>query len=221
METGESKKLLSIRGITKAFGQNLVLKGVDMDLCGGEILALIGGNGAGKSTLMKIIMGIYQPDAGCIFINGKEVQIINPSVALEECVYMVPQEPMLFPNMSVFENIIMGFHESNATLKARLQEIMADIGWQMDLTRKAITLSIAEQTLVEILRGLMRNAKILILDEPTSALTFDEVESFFRVVKELKNKGIGIIYITHRLNEVFEIASHVMIMRDGVITLGG
>ncbi len=221
MEKDESQKLLSIRGITKAFGQNLVLKGIDMDLDKGEILALIGGNGAGKSTMMKIIMGIYQPDAGTIRVNGTEVHMAQPSVALASGIYMVPQEPMLFPNMSVLENITMGFKESASSLKARLISIMTDIGWKLDLNRKAITLSIAEQTLVEILRGLMRNAKILILDEPTSALTFDEVESFFRIIKELRNKGIGIIYITHRLSEVFEIATHVLIMRDGLITLGG
>lgn len=221
MDTGESKKLLSVRGITKAFGQNLVLKGVDIDLDRGEVLALIGGNGAGKSTLMKIIMGIYQPDDGCISIDGKVVQMSKPAIALEEGVYMVPQEPMLFPNMNVLENITMGFHEQASVLKARLQSISDDIGWKLDLTRKASTLSIAEQTLVEILRGLLRNAKILILDEPTSALTFDEVGAFFRVVKELKAKGIGIIYITHRLAEVFEIATHVSIMRDGQITLDG
>lgn len=221
MEAGRSEKLLSLRGMTKAFGQNLVLKGVDIDLDRSKVLALIGGNGAGKSTLMKIIMGIYQPDAGSITVDGKEVHMSSPSVALAEGVYMVPQEPMLFPNMSVLENITIGFSEASSVLKTRLHDIMTDVGWKMDLTRKASTLSIAEQTLVEILRGLLRNAKILILDEPTSTLTFDEVGAFFRVVKELKAKGIGIIYITHRLTEVFEIASQVAIMRDGQITLSG
>ena len=221
METSTNKKLLSVKGITKAFGQNRVLKGIDMDVDRGEVLALIGGNGAGKSTLMKIIMGIYQPDGGQIFIDGKEVQMSKPSVALAEGVYMVPQEPMLFPNMNVLENITMGFKESAGALRARLVKIMSEIGWEMELSRKASTLSIAEQTLVEILRGLLRDSKILILDEPTSALTFDEVEAFFKVVRDLKARGIGIIYITHRLTEVFEIATHVSIMRDGTITLEG
>ncbi len=221
MGIGESKKLLSVRDMKKAFGQNQVLKGIDMDLDRGEVLALIGGNGAGKSTLMKIIMGIYQHDSGTIYVDGKEVQMSKPAVALAEGIYMVPQEPMLFPNMNVLENITMGFDESTASLKSRLIDIMNEIGWKMDLSRKASTLSIAEQTLVEILRGLLRNAKILILDEPTSALTFDEVESFFKVVRDLKAKGIGIVYITHRLSEVFDIATHVSIMRDGLITLNG
>lgn len=216
-----SQKLLSVRGITKAFGSNKVLKSVDLDLEQGEILALIGGNGAGKSTLMKIIMGIYQPDSGEISIEGKTLAMTKPSVALSAGIYMVPQEPMLFPNMTVEENITMGFTENQRELRAKLKNIIDDIGWSFDLGRKASTLSIAEQTLVEILRALLREAKILILDEPTSALTFDEVESFFRVIEDLRKKNIGIIYITHRLAEVFEIATHVSIMVDGIITLHG
>ena len=213
--------MLSVRGITKAFGSNKVLKSVDFDLEQGEVLALIGGNGAGKSTLMKIIMGIYQPDGGEISIDGKLTAMTKPSVALSAGIYMVPQEPMLFPNMTVEENITMGFKENQRELRVRLKKIMDDIGWGFDLNRKASSLSIAEQTLVEILRALLRDAKVLILDEPTSALTFDEVESFFRVINDLRKKGIGIIYITHRLAEVFEIATHVSIMVDGIITLHG
>ena len=219
--SGEPNKLLSVRGITKSFGTNAVLKQIDLDLDGGEVLALIGGNGAGKSTLMKIIMGIYQPDDGKIYVNGCLTHLNKASVALSAGIYMVPQEPMLFPNMTIEENITMGFQERKQQLRTRLKSVMNEIGWTFDLNRKASTLSIAEQTLVEIIRGLLRNAKILILDEPTSALTFDEVESFFRIVEELRQKGIGIIYITHRLSEVFDIATHVSIMRDGIITLHG
>ncbi|MCD7895330.1 MAG: sugar ABC transporter ATP-binding protein, partial [Planctomycetaceae bacterium] len=134
---------------------------------------------------------------------------------------LVPQEPMLFPNMSVEENITIGFTEKKADLRRRLAELTAQMNWRVDLSRKAVSLSIAEQQLVEILRGLLRNARILILDEPTSALTFDEVESLFRIVTDLWEKGISIIYITHRLAEVFRIATHVAIMRDGSITLQG
>ena len=221
---GTSKErniLLSIRNIHKSFGINQVLKGINMELGEGEVLSLIGGNGAGKSTLMKIIMGIYQPDEGEISINGQEIHLTRPSVALAHGIYMVPQEPMLFPNMTVEENIIIGFEEKPAELHKRLLEQMKEVGWHMDLNRKASSLSIAEQQLVEILRGLLRQAKILILDEPTSALTFDEAESLFTCVNDLRSKGIGIIYITHRLTEVFEISTSVAIMRDGVITLSG
>lgn len=212
---------LQVRGIRKAFGQNAVLKGIDLSVDAGEVIALIGGNGAGKSTLMKIIMGIYTCDEGEILINGVPNKLGKPSASLAQGIYLVPQEPMLFPNMTVEENIIMGFDEKKGILHARLVKLVEQLGWTLDLSRRADTLSIAEQQLVELLRGLMRDASILILDEPTSSLTFNEVQSLFKIVEDLKKKGIAIIYITHRLTEVFEIATHVAIMRDGIITLNG
>ena len=213
--------LLSVSDIYKSFGDNQVLKGISLEVGAGEVLALIGGNGAGKSTLMKIIMGIYTCDAGQITIGGDVVDISNPSAALAHSIYMVPQEPMLFPNMTVRENITMGFKEKAAELDERLKKVIAETGWDLELSRMASTLSIAEQGMVEILRGLMRNPTVLILDEPTSALTFDEVQSLFACVKELQSKGIGIIYITHRLAEVFEIADSVAILRDGIVAVQG
>lgn len=210
-----------MKGICKAFGTNQVLKGIDLEVQDGEVLALIGGNGAGKSTLMKIIMGIYQQDSGEIAIGGKKVHLSKPSVALVHGVYLVPQEPMLFPNMTLEENVLMGFKKRKTELINRLNLLLKQLGWKLDLTRKAESLSIAEQQLVEILRGLMRHAKILILDEPTSSLTFKEVQSLFKLIETLKVQQISIIYITHRLVEVFQIATRVAIMRDGKITLSG
>ena len=212
---------LQVRGIKKAFGQNVVLKGINLSVDAGEAIALIGGNGAGKSTLMKIIMGIYTCDDGEILIDGKPAKLGKPAASLAAGIYLVPQEPLLFPNMTVLENILMGFNENEAELKKRLTKHMEELGFNLNLQRKANTLSIAEQQLVELLRGMMRNARILILDEPTSALTFGEVQALFKVVEDLKRKGIAIIYITHRLAEVFEIATDVAIMRDGQITLEG
>ncbi len=212
---------MSVRNIYKSFAHNAVLRGISMDLGSGEVLALIGGNGAGKSTLMKIIMGIYSHDSGEIVVNGREMTVGKPAEALANGVYMVPQEPLLFPNMTVEENILIGFDRPQRELHKELVETMESIGWHLDLGRRANTLSIAEQQLVELLRGVLRHAQVLILDEPTSALTFKEVESLFRCVEDLKSKGIGIIYITHRLNEVFEIATTVAIMRDGIVTLSG
>ena len=212
---------LQVKGIRKTFGQNAVLKGIDLSVDAGEVVALIGGNGAGKSTLMKIIMGIYTCDEGEVLIDGKAVKLGKPSASLAQGIYLVPQEPMLFPNMTVLENILMGFNEKEGELKKRLNDCMQELNFNLNLQRKANTLSIAEQQLVELLRGMMRNARILILDEPTSSLTFNEVQSLFKTVEDLKKKGIAIIYITHRLTEVFEIATHVAIMRDGVITLDG
>ncbi len=216
---GGSQTMLEVKGIHKSFGQNAVLKGIDLSVKTGEVIALIGGNGAGKSTLMKIIMGIYQPDQGEVFISGQKVTSHKPSVLLEMGVYLVPQEPMLFPNMTVEANVLIGFKEGRVALHKRLVELLEWLGWHIDLTRKAESLSIAEQQMVEILRGLMRKAKVLILDEPTSALTFNEVKSLFKTIDELKKNNISMIYITHRLTEVFDIATHVAIMRDGVITL--
>ena len=216
-----AEKLLSVRNVYKSFGLNAVLKGISLELAPGEVLALIGGNGAGKSTLMKIIMGIYSHDKGEIFVGGEEMTVGKPAEALARGVYMVPQEPLLFPNMTVEENILIGFDRPRGELRRELLERMEYLGWHIALDRKASSLSIAEQQLVEILRGLLRHARVLILDEPTSALTFKEVESLFKCVEDLKSQGIGIIYITHRLNEVFEIATTVAIMRDGVITLSG
>ena len=215
------ESMLSVRGITKAFGSNSVLKGVDLDVKKGSVVALIGGNGAGKSTLMKIIMGIYGADTGEVYLDGKLCRLGKPSASLAAGIYLVPQEPMLFPNMTVEENVLMGFDAKYSELHKRLTELIAHLGWTLDLTRKAATLSIAEQQLVELLRGMMRDARLLILDEPTSSLTFNEVESLFGIVRDLKAKGISIIYITHRLTEVFQIADEVLIMRDGIITLSG
>lgn len=221
MTMKQSAPRLQVKGIRKAFGQNVVLKGIDLSVDAGEVVALIGGNGAGKSTLMKIIMGIYSCDEGEILIDGKAVKLGKPAASLAQGIYLVPQEPMLFPNMTVLENILMGFNENESELKKRLNVCMQELGFDLNLQRKASTLSIAEQQLVELLRGLMRNAQILILDEPTSSLTFNEVQALFKTVEDLKKKGIALIYITHRLTEVFEIATHVAIMRDGVITLEG
>lgn len=219
--TASTSPIISVAGIQKCFGLNSVLKGIDLCVSPGEVIALIGGNGAGKSTLVKIIMGIYQPDKGEICVKGDKVCLTKPTAALARGIYMVPQEPLLFPNMTVEENITIGFKEKRSILRRRLEEKMNELGWHLELSRKASGLSIAEQQLVEILRGLMRNAQLLILDEPTSALTFGEVESLFKCIADLKNKNIGIIYITHRLSEVFEIATSVAILRDGVVTLSG
>lgn len=215
------KKLLSVRDIYKSFARNQVLKGINLEICEGEVLALIGGNGAGKSTLMKIIMRIHEQDKGEIYFDDKKVASYKPLEAMEIGMYLVPQEPMLFPNMTVEENIIVGFNENTLELHKRIVYLLEQLGLKIDLSRKALTLSIAEQQLVELIRGLLRNAKLLILDEPTSALTFNEVKSLFKIIDDLKKKNIGIIYITHRLDEVFEIATHIAIMRDGIITLNG
>jgi len=213
--------LVYLDNIKKSFATNLVLKGVTLKLSPGEIVAIIGGNGAGKSTLMKILMGIYTPDSGNIYIDGEKSSLLSPSASLQKGIYYVPQEPMLFPNMTVEENVLIGMKGNRKALKHRLVELMKRLGWNISLSRTADTLSIAEQQLIEIVRGLLRDSKILILDEPTSSLTFKEIESLFKIMKDLREQGIGMFYITHRLTEVFEISTHVVLLRDGKITSSG
>lgn len=213
--------LLKIEGVIKSFKKNSVLKGINLEIFKGDILSIIGGNGAGKSTLMKIIMGIYLPDGGDIYFEGEKVDIMTPSDALNKGIYMIPQEPLIFPNMTIEENIFIGIDRDQDQLRKELKLILKENEWTLDLSRKAITLSISEQQIVEIVRGILRNAKLLILDEPTSALTFDEVESLFKTLRRLKENGVGMIYITHRLTEVFDISNRVAIMKDGEITACG
>ena len=214
--------LLSARGVFKTFGLNAVLKGIDLDVGKGEVLALIGGNGAGKSTLMKIIMGIYQPDEGELVIAGGKINTFKPSVILAKGVYMVPQEPMLFPNMTVEENVLIGFKEKTGPLRKRLIQIMDDIGWHLDLTRKAMSLSIAEQQLVELLRGLLRNARVLILDEPTAGLDPQGVSDIMRLLAELRGRlGMTIIIATHDMDIVPLYCDYAYLLNGGKIAAEG
>ena len=217
----DQELLLSAKRIYKNFGRNQVLKGTDLELFGGEVLALIGGNGAGKTTLMKIIMGIHSLDDGTLVIQHRPAYRLNPKKSMEMGAYMVPQEPMIFPHMSVFANIVMGFDQPLKELNTRLSEIYRQTECTIDLNRLGMTLSIAEQQMVEIMRGMLRNSRILILDEPTSALTYNEVEVLFNIVRSMQERGVGIIYITHRLTEVFRLSTRIAVMSDGRITQTG
>lgn len=221
LSSKENIPMLSIKEVHKSFGENKVLKGIDLEIYNGDVISIIGGNGAGKSTLMKILMGIYGADQGEICINGKLVNLSTPSLAILNGIYLVPQEPMLFQNMSILENIIIGIVGDKNALLEEVNTLTKKFDWKVDLKRKAYTLSIAEQQIVEILRGLLRKSKILILDEPTSTLTFKETKLLFEMIKDLKKDGVGIFYITHRLSEVFQITNKVVVMCDGKITLNG
>jgi AI-2 transport system ATP-binding protein len=211
--------LVSLEGIWKFFGGVAVLKGVDLDLRPGEVHALLGGNGSGKSTMMKILSGAYVRDGGTILQGGKPVTFSSPEAAHQHGIYLVPQEPKVFPNMSVYENIVCGMKVTGPAMVERVAGYAADLGLEGDLQDPASTLSIANQQLLEIIRGLVRDARVLILDEPTSTLTFKEVSSLFSRMRLLTEKGIGIFFISHRLNEIFEISDRVSVLRDGVIVL--
>ncbi|WP_141558131.1 sugar ABC transporter ATP-binding protein [Bacillus cereus] len=213
--------LLQVKKMSKAFSNQLVLKEVNLQVERSDIYALVGGNGAGKSTLMKILTGLYSYDSGEMYVKGMRQQFTNPKEAHREGIYLIPQEPLIFPHMTIEENICIGLKGTRKKLKVKVQQLIDSLGWDIDLNELGGLLSIAQQQLVEIVRGLIREAEILILDEPTSTLTTHEMKSLFVLLKSLQEKGIGMIYITHRFPEIFEIANKVAILRDGMITNQG
>lgn len=213
--------LLFVKDIKKSFSNQHVLKGITLWLEAGEVFALVGGNGAGKSTLMKILTGLYTYDEGEMIVRGKPVLFSKPAEAHRQGIYLIPQEPLIFANMTIEENVCIGLKQNKQKLRTKLRNLIEELGWDLQLHTRASVLSIAQQQLVEILRGLIREAEILILDEPTSTLTAHEIKSLFTVIEKLKAKGIGMIYITHRFPEIFTIADKVAILRDGVISSQG
>jgi AI-2 transport system ATP-binding protein len=219
MQNDAKAPLVALRGIWKVFESVTVLRGIDFEILPGKVHALLGGNGSGKSTIVKIISGAYQPTAGTIEIGGVADVLSGPSEAHSKGIYMVPQEPHIFPNLTVQENLTMGLAGETAANAQRAREIADEIGLNVDFAAPGGELSIANQQLVEIVRGLLRNARVLILDEPTSSLTRREVASLAAQVENLTAKGIGILFISHRLNEVLDFSDKVSVLRDGHFVL--
>lgn len=210
-----------MRGIAKGFPGVRALDGVDLDLYSGEVLALLGENGAGKSTLIKVIGGAHLPDEGTIEIDGRIVPIETPQDSLRAGIGMIYQEFNLVHGLTARENIFLGQEPSRFGFVPRSEErekalkLFERIGVEIDPEKPCGELSVAEQQVVEIAKALSQNARIIVMDEPTAALTPREVEGLLRVVRELKSQGIGIIYISHRLDEIDAIADRVTILRDG------
>lgn len=216
--------VLEVHNIYKSFSSTKpVLQGVNFDLKKGEIHALLGENGAGKSTLIKIINGVLQPDSGELILEGKKVHFRNSMEAQKHGIAAVYQELALFPELTVAENIFIGHYRYKSFFKSidwrrlydEAEEFLLSLGIKINPKALVKELSIAEKQLVEISRVLAINPKILIMDEPTSSLTLEETQRLFSIIKTLKRKGTSIIFISHRLEEVFEIADRVTVLRDG------
>lgn len=217
-----SEYRLEMRNITKHFGGVKALTDVSLKVEPGEIHALIGENGAGKSTLMKILSGAYVRDGGQIFIDGKEVKISDPKESKDQGVAIIYQEFMLAPDLTVAENIYIDKLSAGKKfinwkeLRNNAREQLERLGFgDIDPNTKCGSLSVAYQQVVEICKCLTRNAKILVFDEPTAVLTFSEIEKLFSVIKKLKEEGVSIIYISHRLEEIFELSQHISVLKDG------
>ena len=216
---------LKAQGIRKSFGGVEVLHGVDLDAVGGSVLALLGENGAGKSTLVKIIAGDYTPDGGQIIVGDESFSSLTPIAARDLGVAIIFQEFQDAPTLTVAENISLGRIPNRfgivdwRAVTRRARTILDELGVDIDPSRRVSTLRVGERQIIEIARALSRSAKLLILDEPTAALSHHEAETLFSFIRRLRGQGVAIIYITHRLDEVTTIADRVQVLRDGNVSL--
>lgn len=215
-------ELLRMEGISKQFAGVMALKNVHFDLRAGEVHALVGENGAGKSTLIKVLSGVYRPTAGEIYINGQKAALANAGDALKAGVGTIYQEFNLVPSLSIAENIFLGKELKKGgcldrqRMIERANELMKQMGFEKtNSAQRVSTLSVAQQQMVEILKSLFNDSRILVLDEPTAVLTDRESERLFEMIRTLRERGVGIIYISHRLEEVLSLADRITVLRDG------
>ena len=218
--------LLEVKNLSKTFPGVVALNNVSVGFLKGEIHALVGENGAGKSTLIKIIGGKYHSDSGRILFKGKELKITDPHKALEMGISIVYQEYNLIPNLKVVENILLGHEPIGKIRKIDWKiarefslDLMNRLNVSIDLDKYVSELGAAEAKIVEILKALAANAEIVIMDEPTAALPEREVESLFGLIRSLKDSGVTVIYISHRIDEIFSIADRVTVLKDGKLGL--
>ncbi|PUA38003.1 D-xylose ABC transporter ATP-binding protein [Paenibacillus elgii] len=215
--------VMKLDAVHKSFHGVKVLHGVSLELFKGEVHALMGENGAGKSTLMKIMAGIYKPDSGTTFYRGKEVHWNNPMEARNQGISVIHQEISLSPNLSIGENILMGTkYPRNAwgftkwsEIYRKAEKVLRSIGSELNPRESVSKISVAQQQMVEIARALSIKSEILIMDEPTASLTDKEIEKLFVIIEDLKRKGVSIVYISHRMDEIFRISDRFTVMRDG------
>ncbi len=215
-----NEPIMEIKNISKRFDMTQALEDVSLNLYPGEILALVGENGAGKSTLIKIMTGIYKPDQGQIFLDGQPVEINNSQEAQVLGIAAIYQEPMIFPDLNVAENIFISHRDRGLMVNwgemyQDAEKILAQLDVKMDVRIPARGLTLAAQQAVEIAKAISLQVRILIMDEPTASLSAHEVTQLFKTVRALRNQGVSILFIGHRLEEVFEIADRVTVLRDG------
>jgi ribose transport system ATP-binding protein len=212
---------LEMRGIVKSFPGVKALRGVDLDVSGGEVLALLGENGAGKSTLMKVLGGVHRPDAGTLRLDGHPVAFRSPQEARAAGIAAIHQEFSLVPGLTAVENIFLGQERTRtgfvrrADERRRAADLVRRLGATIDLELPCGRLSTAGQQLVEIARALAGEARVIVMDEPTAALSETEAGRLFAIVRDLKARGIAVVYISHRLDEIFALADRVVVLRDG------
>lgn len=226
--TKPSEPIIELVGISKQFGTIQALRDVDLALSAGEIHAVVGENGAGKSTLVKLLGGIHRPDTGIIKIAGTPIDLHSPAQAQHLAIAVIHQEPTLFPDLNVAENVFMGRHPRDrfgrVAWKQMYQEVerlLTSLDVHLSVYAPVQGLSVADQQLVEIAKALSLDARVLIMDEPTAALSPHEVEKLFAITKQLREQGVAILFVSHRLEEIFELADQLTVMRDGtrVITM--
>lgn len=213
--------IMRLEGVTKRFDGVLAVKGVDVVIPAGSVVALVGENGAGKSTLGKIIAGVHRPDAGRIWVDDAIVNLGSPRDALNHGVALVAQELALVPEMSVADNVFLGFEARNKGFivnrsnRRRFEELQRSVGFTLDPDARAGSLRVADQQKVEILRALARNARIIVMDEPTAALTRDEARGLLSIIRRLTSQGTSVIFVSHFLDDVLDLADTVVVLKDG------
>lgn len=212
-------KALTLSHITKTYPGVVALNDVSLSFEAGSVHALMGENGAGKSTLIKVISGAIKPDRGSIEVNGKSYKAMTPELSSSNKIAVIYQDILLVPALSVAENIYLGQNFgpffSLKKIEAKASALLKEYGIALDPKAPVMSLSPAEQTLVEIAKAISNDAKIMIMDEPTASLATSEVQLLFNIIRRLKHEGVAVIYISHRLDEVFEISDEISILRDG------
>lgn len=215
----------AVRGVSKNFGNIRACRDLTLEVFPGEVIAVAGENGAGKSTLSKCLYGLYAPSSGHVEVDGEQVSFTSPSDGESAGIVMIPQELDLFPEMSIVDNIWMGLGRPRSRFGGlnypKMRDVASDhlakLGLNIDVRRPAKHFSAAHGKLIEIARALNAQARVVIMDEPTASLTQREVESLLSVVRGLQAEGLAVIYVTHRLEEIFEVSDRVVVLRDGLL----